>query len=250
VSPRLPRPVLASAFARSFLIQGSWNHKTMLGAGFAFAMLPALKVVFRGDPPGLEAALRRHLEHFNAHPYLANVALGAALRLEADGENPEDLRRFKTAVRGPLGGLGDALVWGAWLPAVSLAALTLLWLGTPGWGAVLFFFLAYNAGHLALRAWGFVTGLTGGRNVGRSLGAAALSGWTERVRSLAGFLLGLFCGAVLAGRGGLVEAGPAWAALACAAFVGGTLVGHRLWRPAAVAVVAAVALLATWGLVP
>ncbi|NJD19950.1 MAG: PTS system mannose/fructose/sorbose family transporter subunit IID [Gemmatimonadetes bacterium] len=90
----LSRRVLASAFARSFLIQGSWNHKTMLGSGFAFAMLPALKALFRGSPTGLEAALRRHLEHFNAHPYLSNVALGAVLRLEADGESPEDVRRF------------------------------------------------------------------------------------------------------------------------------------------------------------
>ncbi len=243
----LSRRVLVSAFARSFLIQGSWNYKTMLGSGFAFAMLPALRVLFREDPSGMDAALRRHLEHFNAHPYLSGVALGAVLRMEADGEAPEDVRRFKTAVRGPLGGLGDALVWGAWLPAVSLAALTLLWLGVPAWVAVLLFLLVYNAGHVALRAWGFMTGLTGGRGVGRSLGAAALSLWTARVRSLAGLLLGLFCGMALAGRGGLAEAGPIWAALACAAFVGGNLVGHRLWRPAAVAVVAAVALLAAWG---
>jgi PTS system mannose-specific IID component len=247
VTAVLSRRVLASAFARSFLIQGSWNHKTMLGSGFAFAMLPALRVLFRHDAAGMDAALRRHLEHFNAHPYLANVALGAVLRLEADGEPPDDVRRFKTAVRGPLGGLGDALVWGAWLPAVSLAALTLLWLGVPAWVAVLLFLLVYNAGHVALRAWGFVTGLTVGRGVGRSLGAAALSRWTDKVRSVAGLLLGLFCGMALAGSGGLAEAGPVWAVLACAAFLGGHLVGHRLWRPTAIAVVAAVAVLAAWG---
>ncbi len=81
----LTRRTLAAAFARSFLIQGSWNYRTMLGSGFAFAMLPALRLIFKGDPAGLEASLRRHLEHFNAHPYLSNVALGAVLRLEADG---------------------------------------------------------------------------------------------------------------------------------------------------------------------
>jgi mannose/fructose/N-acetylgalactosamine-specific phosphotransferase system component IID len=250
VTAVLSRRALASVFARSFLIQGSWTHKTMMGSGFAFAMLPALRVVFRNDPSGLEAALRRHLEHFNAHPYLSDVALGAALRLEAEGEGPDGVRRFKTAVRGPLGGLGDALVWGAWLPAVSLAALTLLWLGVPGWVAVIVFLAVYNVGHVGLRAWSFATGLSQGRGVGRSLGAAALGAWTERLRSVAGLLLGLFCGVAVAGRGGLAEAGPAWAALACAAFVGGNLVGHRLWRPAAVAMVAAVVLLAMWGWAP
>ena len=81
----LSRRVLASVFARSFLIQGSWNYRTMLGSGFAVAMLPALRLIFRENPVALEASVRRHLEHFNAHPYLSNIALGAALRLEADG---------------------------------------------------------------------------------------------------------------------------------------------------------------------
>jgi PTS system mannose-specific IID component len=243
--PSLSRRVLASAFARSFMIQGSWNYHTMLGSGFAFAMLPALRRLFAGDPEGMEASLRRHLEHFNAHPYLSNVALGAALRLEADGQDGDTVRRFKTALRGPLGGLGDALVWAAWLPAVSLAALSLVWLGAPGWVAVLVFLGVYNAGHLGLRAWGFRVGLQDGSSVGKRLSEASLDVWTGRVRSLATALLGIMVGVVLAGRDGLGAAGAEWGVLAVLAFLGGLLVGSRLWRPAAVLV----ALLATWGLV-
>jgi hypothetical protein len=71
--------------------------------------------------------------------------------------------------------------------------------------------------------------------------------WTERLRSTAALFLGLLVGAVLGGEGGLAEAGPVWGGLGVAAFVCGALVGHRVWRPAAVAVVAAVALVATWG---
>ena len=71
-----------SGFLRAFLIQGSWNYRTMLGGGFAFAILPVLRVVYRGDPAGFEEALQRHSEHFNAHPYLASVALGAVARME------------------------------------------------------------------------------------------------------------------------------------------------------------------------
>ena len=243
LSPRL----LASAFARSFLIQGSWNYRTMLGSGFAFAMLPALRVIFRGDPAALEASLQRHLEHFNAHPYLSGVALGAALRMESEGEDPEQVRRFKTAIRGPLGGLGDTLVWASWLPSISMLALAAYWLGLPGWAAVTLFLVIYNLGHIGLRAWGFQVGFHGGRGVARSLPAARLGAVTERVRAAGALLLGLLVGAVLGGNGGLGEAGTLWGALGAAGFLGGALVGHRLWRPAAVAVVAAVALLATWG---
>ena len=95
----LSKPSIASIFARTFLIQGSWNYHTMLGTGFAWALLPALRRLHADDPAGLEAAAARHVEHFNAHPYLAGVALGAVVRLETDGEQPETVSRFKTAVR-------------------------------------------------------------------------------------------------------------------------------------------------------
>lgn len=247
MSSALTRRVLASVFARSFLIQGSWNYRTMLGSGFAFAMLPALRGIFRGDPVALEASQRRHLEHFNAHPYLSGVALGAALRLEADGEPPDGVRRFKTAVRGPLGGLGDALVWASWLPAVSMGAMALYWLGATGWVSVVLFVVVYNVGHIGLRAWAFQVGLSGGRGVGQSLSAARLGAWTERIRALAALVLGVLVGAVLGGDEGLSLSGPVWGGLAVAAFLAGAMVGHRIWRPTAVAVVAAVALLGTWG---
>jgi len=248
VMASLSRRTLASAFARSFMIQGSWNYQTMLGSGFAFAMLPALRRLFAEDPEAMRDSVRRHLEHFNAHPYLSNVALGAALRLEAEGEDGDTVRRFKTAVRGPLGGLGDALVWAAWLPAVSLAGLSLLWLGAPGWVAVLAFLVIYNAGHIGLRAWGFHAGLQEGSAVGQRLSRASLGNLTARVRAVSAALLGLLVGAVLAGRGGLGAAGPSWGVVAILAFLGGLVIGPRLWRPTAVVLVAAVAFLATWGL--
>lgn len=249
MSRDLPRRVMAATFARSFLIQGSWNYHTMLGSGFAFAMLPGLRRLFGSDPVQMDASVARHLEHFNAHPYLSNLALGAALRLEADGSDPETIRRFKVAVRGPLGSLGDALVWATWLPGVALLALSLYWLGAPGWTAALFFVLVYNVGHIGLRVWGFRVGLKAGRNVGQQLGKTDLTGWTSRLQPLLVAALGLLVGAALGGRGGLVESGGVWATLAAAAFLVGMFGGHRVWRPAAavtVATIGFVALLGVW----
>ncbi len=238
---------MASAFARSFLIQGSWNYHTMLGSGFAFAMLPALKRMFGADPDELDASVARHLEHFNAHPYLASVALGAALRLEADGADQETIRRFKLAVRGPLGSLGDALVWATWLPGVAIGALTLYWLGFSGWASAAFFVVVYNVGHLGLRAWGFRVGLDAGQDVGMRLRDADLSGWTKRLQPILVLLLGGLVGAVIGGTGGLAEAGVWWLVLAGAGFVAGLLGGHKAWRPAAVLTVATIATLSVIG---
>ena len=243
----LSRAALASTFMRSFLIQGSWNYHTMLGSGFAFAMLPGLRRLFGEDPAKMDASVQRHLEHFNAHPYLSNVALGAALRLEADGTDPDTVRRFKLAVRGPLGSLGDSLVWATWLPGVAVAALAMYWIGFPGWVAASFFLVVYNVGHVALRAWGFRAGLAEGREVGNRLGRADLGGWTRRLKSVVVVLLGVLAGAMLGGPGGLAEAGALWVALAAIGFLVGLFVGHMAWRPVAVATVATIGLVAAVG---
>src|SRR5690606_32454688 len=66
-----------------FAIQGSWNYRTLIGTGFAFALLPLLRSRYRGDPARLRESLERHASLFNSHPYLAPVALGAVAQLEA-----------------------------------------------------------------------------------------------------------------------------------------------------------------------
>jgi PTS system mannose-specific IID component len=247
MSRPLSRWALASTFLRSFLIQGSWNYHTMLGSGFAYAMVPALKRLYHGEPAELDEALQRHVEHFNAHPYLAGVALGAALRLEADGADPDTIRRFKLAVRGPLGSLGDALVWAAWLPGASVLALALYWVGVPGWWSAAAFLVQYNVGHLGLRVWGFRVGLAEGRMVGRRLEHADLAGWTSRLKAVVAVLLGVLVGALLAADGGLAASGWLWVALAACAFLAGLLGGHHAWRPAAATVVTVIGALAVLG---
>jgi PTS system mannose-specific IID component len=178
---------------------------------------------------------------------MTNLALGAAVRLEAEGADADTVRRFKLAVRGPLGSLGDALVWATWLPAVSLLALTLYWMGVPGWIAVTTFLVVYNVGHLGLRLWAFRVGLANGREVGGRLAEADLGGWTARLQGVGSLLLGGLVGAVLGGGEGLRAAGPAWIVIAAAAGVAGLLAGHRSWRPAAVTVVIAVVGLSALG---
>jgi mannose/fructose/N-acetylgalactosamine-specific phosphotransferase system component IID len=175
---------------RSFLIQGSWNNRTMLGCGFAFAMLPVLLRLRKGDPASVRDMLQRHSEHFNAHPYLANLALGAACRMEEEGRDPEEIRRFKLAVRGPLGGLGDALVWVGWRPATVLAGLVLALAGASPGATVAVFLVVYNLGHLLLRIWGFKVGLERGSQVGDSLRRVAFPKQADRLAAVGVLLLG------------------------------------------------------------
>ena len=129
----LPMGVQVSAFLRSFAIQGSWNYRTMIGQGFAFSLLPILRYVYGTDEEALERALERHAHYFNAHPYLAEVALGAVARMELEGRPAETMGRFKDAVRSPLGSIGDRLIWAGALPAAALAAVAVGLVGVPFW---------------------------------------------------------------------------------------------------------------------
>ena len=238
----------AGMLLRSLLIQGAWNYGTMLGPGFAFTLLPVLRRVHAGDPEALSSALERHAEHFNAHPYLASIALGAVARLESGGADSDTVRRFRTAVRGPLGGLGDTLVWATWLPLVAVGALVLYWFGVPGWVATLTFVIVYNVGHLGLRTWGLRLGLEAGRDVGKRLTEANLGGWARRLQGLLVLGLGVLSGAILGAPDGLGSSGPVVAGLAVVGFVAGLVGGHRAWRPAAAATVVVIAFIGAWGI--
>ena len=196
---------------RSFAVQGSWNYRTLLGTGFAFMLLPALRHVYQGDPEGLRAALTRHAALFNSHPYLAPVAAGAVARLEADGAPPELQQRFKEALRGPLGALGDRLFWLSWRPACALLGVALLLLGAPWWTGPTVFLLAYNAVHLPIRAWGLDVGLRAGLQIGASLRSAALERWANRIGDVGVVLAGF--SAVLAAGQGTFDAALPWASL-------------------------------------
>lgn len=189
---RLPLRVEAAVLLRLMAIQGSWNYETLLGNGIGFCMEPALRLLPEGvHSPRFKEALARHSRYFNAHPYLAAVAVGALARAELDQEPPEKIERLRTALPGPLGSVGDRLIWAGWLPFCSLAALCVFGMG-GGAVAVLATFLGlYNAGHLALRAWGLRVGWDHGMRVAQALANPVLRRGPDVIAPLAAFAAGL-----------------------------------------------------------
>lgn len=172
---QLPFRLRAAMFFRLLALQGSWNYETLLGTGIGFVMEPALRLLPGGvKGEAYRAALARESRYFNAHPYLAGVAVGALTRAELDGVDPTRIERFRTALAGPLGSVGDRLVWASWLPFCSLVAIGVYGAGGSALAVVGTFLLLYNAGHLLLRAWGLRIGLARGLNVASALGNPVL----------------------------------------------------------------------------
>lgn len=168
------KPKLLRAFARSLIVQASWNYDRMVGVGVAYVMEPLLK-----NLGGAEAELRyrralaRVAGFFNAHPYLTGMAAGALARAEHDGLPEAQAERLKNALIGPLGSVGDQLVWAGWLPISAAAGLIVAATVSPPAG-VAAFLLSYNAVHLGLRAWGLAIGWRTGIGVAGALAGRML----------------------------------------------------------------------------
>lgn len=175
VAAMLPWRTRAAMLVRMLAIQGAWNYETLVGNGIGFCVEPALRRLPGGvDGDAYRQALARQSQYFNAHPYLAAVAVGALARAELDGVEPAKIERFRTAMCGPLGSVGDRLVWAAWLPLCALVSLLAFALGIGAGGTVLTFLVSYNTGHLALRVWGINVGWRDGLRVAGALGNPVL----------------------------------------------------------------------------
>lgn len=156
---------LGRALLRLFAVQGSYNYERMLGLGVGVAEEPLLRDLADGK---YRPAVARGAHFFNAHPYLIGLAVGAAARAEHEGAAPDQIEKLREALCGPLGSLGDRLVWAGWLPLLSGLTLVAVALGA-GWIAVAGFLIIYNIGHVALRWWALRAGWTHGRRVSVAL---------------------------------------------------------------------------------
>ncbi len=173
--PSVPPLTWVNVFSRMLAIQGSWNYENLIGNGIGFCLEPVLRQLPGGTHgPAFKAAMARESAYFNAHPYLASVAVGALARAELSGVPADRIERFRTALCGPLGSVGDRLIWAGWLPFCSLLALIAFGLGERPLVVVVLFLALYNVGHLALRIWGLYVGWTWGLGVAAALGNPVL----------------------------------------------------------------------------
>ena len=129
---------------RSTFLQGSWNYERMQNGGWAYSMIPALKKLYT-TKEDRAAALKRHLEFFNTHPYLAAPILGVTLALEEDRANgaPVDdvaINGVKVGMMGPLAGVGDPVFWFTARPIIGALGASLAISGNIV-GRILFFVL-------------------------------------------------------------------------------------------------------------
>jgi mannose/fructose/N-acetylgalactosamine-specific phosphotransferase system component IID len=162
---KLPLKDLLAILWRSFFIQTGWNFKSMISIGFCFALMPIAKKIC-ANPEELNDFFKRHVGFFNSHPYFASYAIGAVTRLEEERKqthvpSEEVIDKFKNALIGPLGAIGDQCCWFVMRPASLIVGLTGVAFSQTMQAKILFLlltFILYNIPHIYIRVKGVLDG--------------------------------------------------------------------------------------------
>ena len=182
---------------RSQFLQGSWNYERMQNLGWAYSLIPAIKKLYT-TKEDQAAALERHLEFFNTHPYVAAPIMGVTLALEEERANGTEIdnaaiQGVKIGMMGPLAGIGDPVFWFTVRPILGALGASLAASGNIV-GPLLFFF-GWNAIRMAFLWYTQEFGYKAGSEITKDMSGGILKDITKGAS-----ILGMFILAVLVQR--------------------------------------------------
>ncbi|EJF41476.1 PTS system mannose/fructose/sorbose family transporter subunit IID [Actinomyces massiliensis] len=179
---------LRSMYWRSTFLLGSYNFERMQAIGFCLTLVPAIKKFYPNDKTQQAAALKRHLEFYNTHPWISSVVFGVTAAMEEQRSKGEDIgdetiTNVKVGLMGPLAGVGDPIFWGTARPVLGALGASLAVNGS--WLGPLIYFVGINIIRILTRwyglKWGYERGTTlvtevGGGQLKRITQIAAITG--------------------------------------------------------------------------
>ena len=181
-----------SVWWRHQFLQGSWNYERMQNGGWCYAMIPAIKALYK-DKDEQAAALKRHLEFYNTQPFVSAPIIGVTLALEeerANGIEIEDqaIQGVKVGMMGPLAGVGDPVFWFTIRPILGALGASMA-MGGSIVGPLLFF-IAWNLIRMAFLWYTQEFGYSVGTTIAKDLSGGLLGKVTEGASILGMFIIG------------------------------------------------------------
>ncbi|OOF65840.1 PTS system mannose/fructose/sorbose family transporter subunit IID [Rodentibacter sp. Ppn85] len=184
--------ILKTYFRSTFLL-GSFNFERMQSMGFCVSMIPTIKRLY-SKKEDQAAALKRHLEFFNTHPWVSSAITGVTAAMEqerANGAKDVDdaaISGVKVGLMGPLAGVGDPIFWGTLRPVLAALGAGIALTGSP-LGPLLFFILI-NIVRVVTRWYGFKYGYEKGTEIVSDMGGGRLQKITQGASILGLFVMG------------------------------------------------------------
>ena len=179
-------------FLRSYFLLSSFNYERMQNGGVVYTLIPAIKKLY-SSKADRAAALKRHLEFFNTHPFMANPIFGVTLALEeerANGANVDDaaISGVKIGMMGPLAGAGDPLFWFTLRPIMLSLGASLAVSGNVAGPFV--FFILWNIMAAAVKWYTLECGYRAGTAITDDLSGGLLQKVTRGASMMGMFVIG------------------------------------------------------------
>ncbi len=120
-----------------------YNYERMMGLGFCHSMIPILKKLYPNDKEKQGEGMTRHLTFFNTENTWGCMIPGIVAAMEEERANgaeidDESINNIKTALMGPIAGIGDAVTQGLVKVILLSMAIDLAMKGNP-LGPIMFF---------------------------------------------------------------------------------------------------------------
>lgn len=181
-----------SVALRHQFLQGSWNYERMQNGGWAFSIIPAIKKLYSSEEERI-AALKRHMEFYNTHPYVSAPVMGVTLALEeerANGAEVEDaaIQGVKVGMMGPLAGVGDPVFWFTVRPILGALGASFALSGNII--GPLLFFVVWNVIRFAFLWYTQEFGYKVGTSIAKDMSGGLLGKITEGASILGMFIIG------------------------------------------------------------
>ena len=177
---------------RHQFLQGSWNYERMQNGGWCYSIIPAIKKLYSKEEDRA-AALKRHLEFYNTHPYVSAPVMGVTLALEEERANgmPVDdqtVQGVKVGMMGPLAGVGDPVFWFTVRPILGALGASLALSGSIV--GPLLFFVVWNLVRIAFLWYTQELGYKVGTSIAKDMSGGLLGKVTEGASILGMFIIG------------------------------------------------------------
>ena len=177
---------------RHQFLQGSWNYERMQNGGWCYSIIPAIKKLYTKEEDRA-AALKRHLEFYNTHPYVSAPVMGVTLALEEERANgmPVDdqtVQGVKVGMMGPLAGVGDPVFWFTVRPILGALGASLALSGSIV--GPLLFFVVWNLVRIAFLWYTQEFGYKVGTSIAKDMSGGLLGKVTEGASILGMFIIG------------------------------------------------------------
>ncbi|MEM1484114.1 PTS system mannose/fructose/sorbose family transporter subunit IID [Oscillospiraceae bacterium PP1C4] len=171
-----------------------YNYERMMGLGFCHSMIPILKKLYPNDKEKQAEGMTRHLTFYNTENTWGCMIPGIVAAMEEERANgaeidDESINNIKTALMGPLAGIGDAVTQGL-VKVILLSMAVDLSMKGSAMGPILFFVL-FSAYALGVGYSSYFSGYKLGKNaVVKVLSGGLIKDITEGFGAMGMMVLG------------------------------------------------------------